>query len=161
MDRADRAAFAHVAFLVGVWAGLAPGVLVRNADGQLDLTFRNPLYLTLAVILLVGGSALVYYPGRELAAAGAHLFTMRPGPRLVTDGWYGRIRKPQDIGTLMIAVAPAVALVEPTAWVGPLIAAVYVLLGTGLYEDRLLLETFGDEFRQYRRSVPRFVPRFR
>lgn len=159
MSRSDRIADLHAAVVVGIWAGLAPTALVRDNSGVLVLEWRPWPFVALGALVLVAGSVFVHEPGRRLAAAGAHLFSSRPGPRLVTDGWYARVRNPQEIGTILVSIAPAIALSRAIAWVIPLIAVIYTVVGIGPYEERRLLETFGDEYEEYRSSVRRWIPR--
>ncbi|HSG79767.1 MAG TPA: isoprenylcysteine carboxylmethyltransferase family protein [Acidimicrobiia bacterium] len=158
MSRTDRIAALHAAVVVGIWAGLAPTALVRDDSGTLVLDWRPWPLVVVGVVVLVSGSVLVHEPGRQLAAAGAHLFTTRPGTRLVTDGWYARVRNPQEIGTILVSLAPPIALAPVIAWVIPLIAAVYVGVALGPYEERRLLEAFEDDYEGYRRRVRRWIP---
>lgn len=152
-------ALLHTAFVVGVWAGVAPTALARDDAGRLLLDLRPwPLVVVAGLTLLVG-SALVFEPGKQLAAAGAHLFTTRPGPRLVTDRWYARIRNPQEVGTLLVAAAAPMALSALVTWVIPLAALAYTAVALGPYEERRLHEAFEEEWEAYRDRVPRWIPR--
>ncbi len=112
-------------------------------------------------VLLVAGTALVLSSAERLAASGAPLFGVRPGPRLVGDGWYARIRNPIDVGTTMISFAALAAVAVELMWVVPMAALVNFTVGAGLYEDRRLLESFGDDFEEYRARVPKWLPRLR
>ena len=145
-------------FIVALWGGAFPTVLAQDAPGE-GVPLRAWPLVVIGVLLLVTGSALVRFPGEELARRAVGLMWVRPGPVLVTDGWHGRIRNPMDVGVILIALASWVALDVPIMWVIPAAALVYYAAGVGPYEDRLLLEEFGDEFRAYRARVPKWIPR--
>jgi protein-S-isoprenylcysteine O-methyltransferase Ste14 len=78
--------------------------------------------------------------------------------RLIRSGPYRLVRHP--IYTSMIAVLVGTGiLIAPWYLMAP--ALTFFLLGTAIrvrVEDRLLESRFGEEFRQYRRTVPAFIP---
>ena len=159
VSRSDAAAAFHTALVVGIWGGLAPAALVRDDSGALDVQWRWWPFVMLAVLALLVGSALIHQAGRALARSGAHLFTTRPGPNLVTDGWYARLRNPQELGTVLVSIAPAIALAPIIAWLVPLVAIVYEAVALGPYEERRLEEAFTEDYDEYRASVGRWIPR--
>jgi protein-S-isoprenylcysteine O-methyltransferase Ste14 len=79
----------------------------------------------------------------------------------VTDGVYGWVRNPIEMGTVVIAMSSVVALDLELGWVIPAAALVWAIGGIGPYEDRLLLEEFGEEFSTYRKAVRKWIPRRR
>ncbi|MFH1105478.1 MAG: hypothetical protein V1757_11140, partial [Actinomycetota bacterium] len=103
MRRPESRAWLYTAFVVALWAVILPGLLTRDGGGRFSLEWRSWPLVVAGAILLVGGTALVFYPARRLADAGAGLMGTRPGPALVTDGVYGRVRNPVDIGATAIA----------------------------------------------------------
>jgi protein-S-isoprenylcysteine O-methyltransferase Ste14 len=147
----------YTLFVVALWGGVFPALLAQEADGT-GLPLRPWPLVVLGMALLFAGSVLVRFPAEELARRGIGLLLVRPGPVLVTDGWHGRIRNPMDVGVILIALASWTALDVGIMWVIPAAALVYYAVGIGPYEDRLLLEEFGDEFRDYRRRVRKWVP---
>lgn len=144
-------------FTVALWAGVFPAVLIGDA-GSGSVPLRAWPLVALGLALLVGGTALILYPGEELAERGVRLFGVTPGPVLVTDGWHGSIRNPMDVGVVLVAVASWAAFDVDLMWVVPAAALVYYVGGIGPYEDRRLLELFGEDFKEYKRSVPKWVP---
>ena len=78
--------------------------------------------------------------------------------KLLDQGIYGRIRHPRYLGIIL----------GVTGWAlfSNYTGAVLVALGTipalylvTLFEERELLERFGEDYREYRERVPRLVPR--
>ena len=80
--------------------------------------------------------------------------------KLLRKGIYGVVRHPRYLSALVSLVG--IALVSN--YIG-LYILVLLLLPVGhltmLLEERELAERFGDAYRQYQRSVPRLIPRFR
>jgi protein-S-isoprenylcysteine O-methyltransferase Ste14 len=149
----------YTAVTVALWGGALPAILIRDEVGSLAVPWRAPGWIVLGGALLLAGTALVLYPAERLARAGVALFGVAPGRVLVTDSWYGRVRNPIDIGTTAIAFAAWVALDVELMWVMPVAALLTFTVGTGLYEDRRLLEEFADDFERYKREVPKWFPR--
>ena len=80
---------------------------------------------------------------------------------LVTDGVFRRIRHPMYSAHLLWAIAQVMLLQN---WiVGP----AFLVLQIPLYlrripaEERMMLEQFGDEYREYMERTGRLFPRFR
>jgi protein-S-isoprenylcysteine O-methyltransferase Ste14 len=90
---------------------------------------------------------------------GVKMLGVQPGPVLVTDGWYRRLRHPQHVGIGLVSLAPALAIDLAAMWVTPVAAAVWLIAGLEPLEDRRLMEQFGAEFVAYRKAVPRWIPR--
>jgi len=146
----------HVLFVVVLWLGVLPGVLI--ADSGNGIVFRGPGPLAAGVAAIVLGIGIIVAGARHLAGEGVSLFGVRPGAILVTDGPYSVVRNPIEIGSTVLAFASWLALDVPLMWVVPVAALVSYVVGSGPYEDRLLLEQFGDDFREYRRTVAKWVP---
>jgi protein-S-isoprenylcysteine O-methyltransferase Ste14 len=80
--------------------------------------------------------------------------------RLVTDGLYRLVRHPQYTG-LFIALFGEGIVHWPTVFsvaLFPLIVLAYYLLARS--EERKVEAEFGDEYREYRKRVPMFIPRW-
>src|SRR5207245_6941994 len=82
------------------------------------------------------------------------------GHRLITTGAYGVVRHPVYLGAIVIWVGLALAFTHLVTFA---LAALYVIPIYLLYlrsEEAMMLESFGDQYRDYRRRVPRLLPRF-
>lgn len=143
---------------VAVWVILLPWMIISQQDADISMWRPFPL-VAVGGMFLAAGVVIVLQAGIRLAEAGSPVFGMRTPDLLVTDGWYGLVRNPQDVGTLLLSVAPALALNSRVAWSLPVIVLAYHAIGVGLLEDYFLLRAFGEDFEQYRRSVRKWVPR--
>jgi protein-S-isoprenylcysteine O-methyltransferase Ste14 len=77
-------------------------------------------------------------------------------PRLCTGKSYGIVRHPLYLGCIaVIAFQPDQTVVSSASSVA---AILYFWIGT-FHEESRLVEAFGDEYREYRRRVPRLLPR--
>ena len=77
--------------------------------------------------------------------------------QLVDDGVYGLVRHPQYVGIFLIILGELVDWPTiPTLVLFPIVVWIYVRLA--LREEVRLIETFGSEYQDYARRVPRFIP---
>ena len=115
---------------------------------------------TAAVILLMGAAiGLFAASSRELGRNWSLVARTRSDHELVRTGPYSRVRHPIYLGLLLFVVAMAVGLGH---WAQLLIALPFFFAGTAIrmkVEDSLLEKSFGDTFRDYRKSTPALIPR--
>ena len=116
----------------------------------------------LAVVLLILSGVMRYHQNRvlpnttllglpELDPAGHE-------SRLVVEGVYARIRHPRyvQLGVTFLAYALFANYVTCYVAVGLALGGVRVVVAL---EERELVARFGDEYRQYMQTTPRFVPK--
>ena len=146
----------YVLFTGLLWGIGLPAVLVADAG---EMVWRDPVIVTVGAFVAAAGLTLITVGARHLTANGIGLFGVRPGDRLVTDGPYGIVRNPIDIGTTLLAMAVWLVIGIELSWVIPVAALVSFVAAYGPYEDRLLHEEFEDDFDEYKSSVRKWVPR--
>ncbi len=77
---------------------------------------------------------------------------------LVTDGFYCHLRNPLFFfGALFLWLFPVMTINLLTF---NLLATLYFIIGAR-HEEKSLKEEFGEEYEEYRRQVPMFIPRLR
>ena len=121
----------------------------------------------LAVLAVAAGSALIV-AGFSLWLWTVRLFsrigkgTLAPWDstsRLVVEGPYRHVRNPMISGVAAVLVGEAILLGSPglvvLAAVFPVVNSIYFLS----VEEPGLERRFGDEYRAYKRAVPRWIPR--
>jgi protein-S-isoprenylcysteine O-methyltransferase Ste14 len=108
-------------------------------------------------LLALGAVALDLWSGARMRAARTTPIPLRPTTAIVTRGPYRFTRNPMYLGMLLFYVGLALFLgrLWPLA-LAP--AVVWVLSATVIArEERYLEGKFGDEYRQYRARVRRWV----
>lgn len=94
----------------------------------------------------------------ELGSHWSAQLQLRHGHRLITTGPYARIRHP--LYTAMFGWAVALALVSAN-WVFVFMVALTVVMTAARTprEEQMMIEQFGDEYREYMSRTGRFLPR--
>lgn len=75
--------------------------------------------------------------------------------RPVTKGTYRLVRHPQYLGYALLVVGLAAVNPHPLTWILAAVAAALFYL-QAVAEERYCVDTFGAEYREYVRAVPRF-----
>jgi protein-S-isoprenylcysteine O-methyltransferase Ste14 len=113
-----------------------------------------------AVLLLMGGALALF--ARSSAALGKNwsiVARTRDDHELVRTGPYARVRHPIYLAILLVLLAMAVAIGH---WLQLVIALPLFFVGTKMRtaaEERLLEQSFGETFRNYRSSTPSIIPK--
>lgn len=116
------------------------------------LVFKYIIF-PISTIIIVVGILLIVFGWRQIFKARSNSHS-----QLVTTGLYSHIRHPQYLGFLLITLG--MLLEWPTIFtllLWPVLTVVYYRLAKD--EDKEIEEQFGEQFREYKRSVPAFLPR--
>lgn len=142
--------FALLGFLV--LYGIHPAWMRR-------IEFSLPLWLRWAGFALgLVSLACWTWTQVELGKHWSAQLQLREEHHLVTSGPYSRVRHP--LYTAMLGWAVGLALVTAN-WVFVLMVALTVagMVSRTPKEEQMMIEQFGDEYRQYMRRTGRFFPR--
>jgi protein-S-isoprenylcysteine O-methyltransferase Ste14 len=125
------------------------------------VSFRKSVEIALAVLtmaLAIGSVWFVSAAVRTLGKQWSLAARVLEGHKLITSGPYNVVRNPIYTGMFGMLLATGLAI---SHWIGLLIAIVVFAVGTAIRvrsEEKLLRETFGEEFDAYARKVPAVVP---
>jgi protein-S-isoprenylcysteine O-methyltransferase Ste14 len=118
----------------------------------------RPLLAWLGTVVFVCSLSLFYLVHRQLAGNWSVTLEIRERHKLVTTGLYRQLRHPMYAAFWLWAVAQALLL--PNWVAGP--AGV---IGFGILfafrigrEERMMIETFGEEYRAYMARTKRIIP---
>jgi protein-S-isoprenylcysteine O-methyltransferase Ste14 len=112
------------------------------------LIIRMPLgiiLVVLAIYLLWAGTSLVFGDIRE-------------EQNIIDQGVFGWLRHPVYIGEALFylgLIMFSISLVATGVWIITIVFLHYI----SRYEEKVLLERYGEEYRQYMRDVPMYLPR--
>jgi protein-S-isoprenylcysteine O-methyltransferase Ste14 len=108
-------------------------------------------------LFLGTGAAMIIWSRRAFQAAGTPIRPFTESTKLICHGLYRWSRNPMYLGTVLVLAGVAILL----GTLAPLLVVivVFAILQEGFIrrEERLLDDTFGDQYRTYRRSVGRWL----
>jgi protein-S-isoprenylcysteine O-methyltransferase Ste14 len=116
------------------------------------------LQASLGVAVLIGALTLFYRTHRDLGRAWSVTLEIREQHRLVTHGIYARLRHPMYAAFWLWALSQALLLPNWIAGLSGLVGFGTLFFCRVGHEERMMLERFGDEYREYMRRTKRIVP---
>jgi protein-S-isoprenylcysteine O-methyltransferase Ste14 len=144
--------------IAGVGQVLIPVVyMVTGQPAFADWGF-DPVLAWVGVVAIVVSLVLFRVTHKQLGRMWSITLEMREGHKLVTDGLYAHVRHPMYSSFALFALAQLLLLQN---WIaGPI-----GLVGFGILffmrvpnEERVMIETFGEEYRDYMRRTARIIP---
>lgn len=138
--------------------GVIPFLYVMTGQPKFaDYAFQSAL-AWLGTLTFAASLALFHQTHRDLGRAWSITLEIRDKHRLVTHGVYRLVRHPMYSAFWLWAVAQALLLPN---WIGGLAG----LVGFGTlffcrvgHEEKMMLETFGEEYRAYMANTRRVIP---
>lgn len=106
---------------------------------------------------LLAGAALAAAGSRQFERVGTNIKTFNLPDALVTDGLFRFTRNPMYVGFSLLLIGAAVLFGSLSAL---LIAVVFPVIADRWYiafEERTMLETFGDDYAEYCQGTRRWV----
>jgi protein-S-isoprenylcysteine O-methyltransferase Ste14 len=114
------------------------------------LVYQSVWIITGVPILLFGG-AMRFLPRRRLIKAGFGSIWM------VTDGYYKHIRHPIYLGEIGRSFGWVITLSSLYGLVFMILGLVFLLIRIEI-EEKMLIETFGEEYKEYQRNTKKIIP---
>ncbi|HIE17346.1 MAG TPA: isoprenylcysteine carboxylmethyltransferase family protein [Dehalococcoidia bacterium] len=124
-----------------------------------DLAWWN---LGLSIFMLVLGWLIMFWPVIDFFRARGTPVPFSPPPKLITTGLYAYVRNPMLLGMFIFLLGLGI-LFGSLSLVFIFTPSFIVLnvLYLKAIEERELEKKFGDEYLEYKRRVPMFIPRLR
>jgi protein-S-isoprenylcysteine O-methyltransferase Ste14 len=137
-------------------------ILIGVALDWLLPAYVLAVLLSLAVRIVIG--VLLMAAGCALAIAGRGIFVRfgtnvnpyKPSRALVTTGVFAHVRNPMYVGLILLVAGIGIALASDWTLVMLVAAALTIHFGVVRREERYLTAKFGDAYRQYMKTVPRY-----
>ena len=141
-----------------------PGlILLSSWSTPLGVNAYLPVFqvITGSLMCLLGLILLAVTIRMFVVIGGGTLAPWDPTSRLITEGIYGHVRNPMISGVLIALLGESVLLGSP----GVFFWAVVFFVGNTIYfryfEEKGLTGRFGEEYLEYSKHVPMWVPRIR
>lgn len=121
------------------------------------------LAFSLCLVVVAKPTPAAFWSGLPLVIAGEAIRVWSAGyltklSGLVTGGPFALCRNPLYVGSSLISLGYLLMCHRVDALLAGVVLFWILHGGAVAYEERLLRERFGEEFEQYCREVPRFVP---
>ena len=138
--------------------GIIPAVYVfAHVPRFADYPFQ-PAFAWIGAILFAAALWLFFRVHKELGRNWSDSLEVRETHALVTHGLYRHVRHPMYTAFFMWALAQAFLLPNWIAGPAGLVGfGILFLLRVGR-EEQMMLETFGDEYRDYMNRTARLIP---
>ena len=121
------------------------------------MVFRFSVFTVLGLILFVVGVGIRLAGKRALGRYYSYGLRVLPDHKLITGVIYGRVRHPISLAVLIYD--PGIPLIFSSLY-GFLItlALIPLILYRITIEERMLIQKFGDEYRDYMRRTKKLIP---
>ena len=150
---------AIVPYTVGLWLPTQAHRAFSEAPFRVE---PERWQIILSLLLLLAGAAIYLWCAWDFSVKGLGSPAPIDAPiNLVVNGLYRFVRNPMYVGVFLLIASRAVLF-----WSLPIVlylalVATCVQLFIVLYEEPHLRKIFGEQYLDYRRRVPRWIPRFR
>jgi protein-S-isoprenylcysteine O-methyltransferase Ste14 len=138
--------------------GVAPAIYVATGFPRAADYAARPWAVVLGTIVYAAALWLFHRSHKDLGRNWSITLEIRDQHRLVSNGIYGLIRHPMYSSFWLMALGQALLLPNWVAGLAGLVGfGVLYFLRVG-HEERMMLETFGDEYRAYMARTKRIIP---
>ncbi|MBR1203098.1 MULTISPECIES: protein-S-isoprenylcysteine O-methyltransferase [unclassified Bradyrhizobium] len=138
--------------------GVVPFIYIVTTLPHFASYVFRPVQAWLGVFVAVAALVMFRLTHRALGRNWSLSLDVRENHRLITDGIYQKIRHPMYSAFWLWAVAQALLLPNLVAGFAGLIGFGTLFFGRVAREEQMMLETFGDEYREYMARTGRIIP---
>ena len=126
-----------------------------------EITFKNPVAFIIGILIMLAGLTLIAKTVTVLTRMGdGTLAPWSPTKKLVTGGIYAFVRNPMILGVLTVLAGESTAILSAPILKWLVIFFIVNNIWFFIFEEPNLEKKFGDQYREYKKSVPRWIPRF-
>jgi len=84
-----------------------------------------------------------------------------PTKKLVITGLYSYVRNPMILGVLITLIGESITITSVKIFIWSVIFFIINNIYFTLFEEPNLERRFGEEYKEYKRNVPRWIPRLK
>jgi protein-S-isoprenylcysteine O-methyltransferase Ste14 len=155
-DRGPRETALLLVSLSGL--GVVPLVYIATAFPRFAAYPFQPSRAWLGLFFAAASLFMFQLTHRALGRNWSISLDVREGHQLITDGIYRKIRHPMYTAFWLWAVAQALLLPNWVAGFSGLVGFGILFFGRVAREEQMMLETFGDRYREYMARTYRVIP---
>ena len=133
------------------------GMIFGWGSEMLPLELRSPL-AWVGTSLMAGGIFLRYWTVSVLGRHFTNEITILEDHRIITQGPFHLIRHPSYSGSLAFQVGAGLASCSPYALAVAFLMVLLAYPARIKREEKILVEEFGDEYRDYQERTHRLIP---
>jgi protein-S-isoprenylcysteine O-methyltransferase Ste14 len=127
-----------------------------------DISVEYLSALLIGIILICGGVTLMIITISIFIRIGkGTLAPWSPTKKLVITGIYRYVRNPMIIGVLIVLIGESISFLSLNILIWALIFFIINNIYFLFYEEPDLEKRFGNDYKEYKKNVPRWIPRFK
>src|SRR6202000_81007 len=138
--------------------GLVPLVYVATGIPRFTAYSFHPLFAWLGLFFALAALGMFHLTHRALGRQWSISLDVRENHELVPSGIYRRVRHPMYSAFWLWAIAQALLLPNWAAGLSGIVGFGILFFGRIAREERLMLETFGEPYREYMSRTHRVIP---
>ncbi|MHA3964837.1 MAG: methyltransferase family protein [Candidatus Thorarchaeota archaeon SMTZ1-45] len=116
------------------------------------------LMVLIGVLVLLVGSIILLASRFQIGHYGGAKIAIEKDHHLITDGMYRHVRNPQYLGFLLLFAGYSFSFGSLIVTIVTVIGLFAVFRSRMLLEEKILLETFGEEYAEYMNRTWRLLP---
>ena len=135
---------------------LVPFYIEKNISIKYISTFVIGL-----IIIILGVYVMIQTISSFIKIGKGTLAPWSPPRRLIICGMYGYVRNPMILGVLTVLIGETITILSLNIFIWAIVFFIINNVFFFAYEEPNLEKKFGDEYREYKKNVPRWLPRFK
>ncbi len=135
---------------------VVPLYIERNISLNHSATFLIGIILIFTGLLVMAVTILSF-----IRIGKGTLAPWNPTQNLVTSGMYRFVRNPMIIGVITVLIGESICIISLKILLWALVFFIINNIFFVTYEEPNLKKKFGDHYLQYKRNVPRWIPRLK
>lgn len=125
-----------------------------------DISIKHAFLFLIGILIMVAGLLVMVLTISLFIKIGrGTLAPWSPTKKLVVSGLYAHVRNPMIMGVMVVLAGESIALESWNIFIWLLIFIAINNIFFLVYEEPNLVKRFGQEYIEYKRNVPRWIPR--
>ena len=120
-----------------------------------------PAFIIGIIVMVMGLYILMMTVSSIIRIGRGTLAPWAPSQHLVIAGMYGYVRNPMILGVLTVLIGESIAILSYRILIWAMCFFLINTIWFVVFEEPSLEKKFGEEYRQYKKNVPRWIPRLK